>query len=378
MSSLQRKIFKAVNAIPENEEPEVSTQEDKEINNQLTGEQEQETSHKNHKNNTLVEWQTFFDNKRQIIANDGSIFCIYETHATNNIDNNSTTNPSPPPLFIFHHGAGQSALSFALTVKELKKRLNNQCSIVCYDCRGHGDTYTKNDTLLSLSQLTEDLALIVRNVHTNTKQSMVLIGHSMGGAVVADAVSRKLITNLTGVVVLDVVEGSAIESLAYMSAFIQSRPTIFDTLEDAIRWSIRSGGVRNIGSARISIPPLLCPSNNNDTQHPNNTTWQWRTDLTPTKPYWTEWFNGLSEKFLKCPTARLLVLAGADRLDNTLMIGQMQGKFQLLVFNQSGHHIQEDVPDRLAEALVEFQHRYQPLNMPIKRFPIPMPTTNKP
>ncbi|RKP24416.1 Alpha/Beta hydrolase protein, partial [Syncephalis pseudoplumigaleata] len=136
------------------------------------------------------------------------------------------------PLFVFHHGAGQSALSFALTARELRQRTNNQCAIACYDCRGHGKcnddlTRTANDNDLSLARLTQDLVEVVRQVQQHPKQSIILVGHSMGGAVVVDAVARKLIAPMTGVVVLDVVEGSAMESLAYMSAFIQSRPVAF-------------------------------------------------------------------------------------------------------------------------------------------------------
>lgn len=37
----------------------------------------------------------------------------------------------------------------------------------------------------------------------------------------------------------------------------------------------------------------------------------------------------------------MLVLAGTDRLDRELMIGQMQGKFQMIVVPGVGHMIQE-------------------------------------
>ena len=53
------------------------------------------------------------------------------------------------------------------------------------------------------------------------------------------------------------------------------------------------------------------------------------------------WFTGLSSKFLSARTARLLVLAGAERLDKELMIGQMQGKFQLVVLAGVGHLLHE-------------------------------------
>lgn len=53
------------------------------------------------------------------------------------------------------------------------------------------------------------------------------------------------------------------------------------------------------------------------------------------------WFKGLSAAFLAARTARLLVLAGTDRLDKELMIGQMQGKFQLVVVPNTGHMLHE-------------------------------------
>lgn len=47
----------------------------------------------------------------------------------------------------------------------------------------------------------------------------------------------------------------------------------------------------------------------------------------------------------------------------------MQGKYQLVVYQESGHHVMQDVPDKLAVQLVEFWTRNQPLKI-IKRFPI--------
>lgn len=63
--------------------------------------------------------------------------------------------------------------------------------------------------------------------------------------------------------------------------------------------------------------------------------WVWRTDLAGTKPFWENWFTGLSKKFLEARGGKLLILAGTDRLDKELMIGQMQGMFIPL----SSHYI---------------------------------------
>ena len=54
--------------------------------------------------------------------------------------------------------------------------------------------------------------------------------------------------------------------------------------------------------------------------------WIWRTDLASTQPFWETWFRGLSEKFLTAKGGKLLLLAGTDRLDTELIVGQMQGQ----------------------------------------------------
>lgn len=63
---------------------------------------------------------------------------------------------------------------------------------------------------------------------------VVLVGHSMGGAVAVKA--APLIPNLCGVAVIDVVEGTAMEALASMQSFLRSRPTSFSSLPQAIEW----------------------------------------------------------------------------------------------------------------------------------------------
>ncbi|KAH9615342.1 hypothetical protein KSS87_001471 [Heliosperma pusillum] len=68
-------------------------------------------------------------------------------------------------------------------------------------------------------------------------------------------------------------------------------------------------------------------------------------------------YEGLSEKFLSSPVPKLLLLAGTDRLDRTLTIGQMQGKFQMVVVRHTGHAIQEDVPEEFATLVLNFISR---------------------
>ncbi|CAG8548267.1 10742_t:CDS:10 [Cetraspora pellucida] len=250
------------------------------------------------------------------------------------------------PLFVLHHGAGYSGLSFALAALHIKNLTNSEFTIFAYDCRGH------------------DVLKAAFGDDVITNREIFLVGHSMGGCVVADAASKNLIPSVTCMAVIDVVEGSAMEALSGMLNFCRNRPSEFKTVEDAIRWSKKSGTIRNLESARISIPCLLIEQETCT----NIKKYTWRTDLAATQPHWKGWFSGLSEKFLSPSAAKLLILAGTDRLDKPLTIAQMQGKYQLMVLPEAGHMVQEDIPEKTATALLDFWKRNEKLVLPKKPF----------
>lgn len=89
--------------------------------------------------------------------------------------------------------------------------------------------------------------------------------------------------------------------------------------------STRSQTIRNLNSARISVPSLLSQDLRPPSPGTDSRPWTWHTDLAATQPFWEGWFRDLSKKFLKARGGKLLLLAGTDRLDKELMIGQMQG-----------------------------------------------------
>jgi protein phosphatase methylesterase 1 len=280
------------------------------------------------------------------------------------------------PLFVMHHGAGSSGLSFAVLSSEIRKKLPN-AGVLAIDARGHGSTKSTDTGSpdLSLTTLSTDLY----NAILATKSQMswpvlppiILVGHSLGGAVVTDLASRGLLNSLLGYAVLDVVEGSAMDALQSMQTYLSSRPAGFASLKDAIEWHVRSRTIRNAVSARTSVPGLL----SDDGMPPKP--WVWKTDLAATQPFWEGWFVGLSKKFLGARGGKMLLLAGTDRLDTELTIGQMQGmfylspgfwyqrqcanwgigKYALQVFPEAGHFIHEDLPEKTAIALVDFHRR---------------------
>ncbi|KAF1912505.1 Alpha/Beta hydrolase protein [Ampelomyces quisqualis] len=269
------------------------------------------------------------------------------------------TPPATPkaPLLVLHHGAGSSAMSFALLAKEVKKGMP-ELGVLAVEARDHGsvvwDAHGNVDNDLGVENLSQDLVDMLHLTQAKLGWSeappVVLIGHSLGGAVVTHTANTSLLgPKLLGYAVLDVVEGSAMEALKHMQTYLASRPKAFPSLPAAVEWHIRSRTLRNPQSARASVPSLLLQGSDGR--------WAWRTELGSTEAYWENWFTGMSKKFLSGKGAKLLILAGTDRLDKELMIGQMQGKFQLQVFPASGHFLHEDQPDKTAEVVIEFVKR---------------------
>lgn len=68
---------------------------------------------------------------------------------------------------------------------------------------------------------------------------------------------------------------------------------------------------------------------------------------------------GLSDLFMSVTLPKVLVLAGTDRLDRPLTVGQMQGKFQLVLLPQAGHAVHEDQSKSTADVVATFIQRFR-------------------
>ncbi|KAF9437111.1 Conserved oligomeric Golgi complex subunit 2 [Entomortierella beljakovae] len=278
-----------------------------------------------------LDWKDYFDIQRLLEVSD-------EDDPEADITFNIFESKGKPgaPLFVMHHGAGHSALSYALTAREIRKTLDKNVSILSFDCRGH-------------DRLAKDLVNIISTAYGEENPDIVLVGHSMGGAVISEAASRGIIPNLIGVAVLDIVEGVAIETLSNMNGWLERRPNIFRSLDKVIQWGVKSGTVRNVESARVSFPPLVVLSEGSTPETP---CYIWRTDLAASEQYWKGWFTGLTQKFLSAKAGKLLILAGTDRLDKDMTIAQMQDPQQMVpssgasdsTGNNGGQHVPDAFP----------------------------------
>lgn len=216
-----------------------------------------------------LSWSSYFDRETDLDVPDRGRFRVYS----------SGTVTRGQPLFVLHHGGGHSALSWALCARSLRKLGRGEAAVMAFDCRGHGRSSVPGEDDLSLDALAEDLFRVISTFVGSESPDIFLVGHSMGGPVVVRMASQRRM-RIQGVVVIDVVEGTALESVQGfgMRRFLDSRPTSFASPEELIRWSYDSGTVRNLESARVSMPPQAMAGKNDRLF--------WRTNLHASEKYW--------------------------------------------------------------------------------------------
>lgn len=277
-------------------------------------------------------------------------FSTIESYTKGDISFNTYYTPPKSensPLFICVHGAGSSAMTFAKFVENLS---HEDVGIFAYDLRGHGNSSPTTD--FSMDTLVQDFHFIFGRLvatHSLANNTVYLVGHSLGGAILAQYTKVYPDVRFKGLVLLDIVEETAVKSLIAMPQFISNRPQSFPSYTRAIDWHMNFL-LFNRDSASLSVCDLM------KDPKPHH----WKTDLHLTSPYWNTWFGGLSQNFLDFNGPKLLLLSTHEALDKDLIIGQMQGKYQLVTFNnnhQSGHFVHEDLPLQVAICLLDFIKR---------------------
>ncbi|MEW5299451.1 MAG: hypothetical protein WDW36_002468 [Sanguina aurantia] len=448
----------------------------------------------------LSSWEQYWDRKDVCELQDRGSFNVY-------------TAGDKGAVLLCLHGGGYTGLTWSLVAKQLKDRYR----VVAPDLRCHGMSSTWEDEDFSKGTMAADITALWSSLFGCDPQPapVVVVGHSMGGALAVWAAASGGLTGLAGVVVVDVVEGTAIAALPFMGTVLSHRPASFPSPEAAVSWALETRMCHNKEAAAISIPSQLRPHASHDRRTGGSSErrgagsmartggqvampymagaaagadpvgsgrrgslgalseegvaetgdcdcdrqqqqqqgsssragapspdqgrhsggqelhgvphgsdgprwqqqqqqqgvlessgrqeygarggsgggsqqqlqqqqqqqqqqqrrqpvsgplcapeveaggWVWRTPLLRSEPFWREWYCGLSEEMLKLPCPKLLILAGTDRLDKALTIGQMQGRFQMVLLPQAGHAIHEDEPVKTADALLAFLKRFR-------------------
>lgn len=118
-------------------------------------------------------------------------------------------------------------------------------------------------------------------------QSIIMVGHSMGGAIAAKTVDyiqknhaeEEWKDHIKGLFIIDVVEGSAMDALPFMEDIVRNRPAEFADIPHVVKYGFSSFTVRDLRSARVSMPDQVVEK----TDENGNKVYVWRTDLLASK-----------------------------------------------------------------------------------------------
>ncbi|XP_034021048.1 protein phosphatase methylesterase 1-like isoform X2 [Thalassophryne amazonica] len=309
-----------------------------------------------------ISWQEYFKQKEDVsvgAADSRDVFRVYQAG-------------SEGPLLVLLHGGGYSALSWAVFTSAITSRVT--CRVLAMDLRGHGATLVHQSDDFSTQTMSCDVAHVIQACCGETTPPIVLIGHGVGGAIAVHTASNDLLPTIVGLVAIDMVEGNAIDALHSIQNVLKGRPKFFKSVEDAIEWSVSSGQIRNLESARVSVAGQIkrcevedadtltqrslvtdvvverefddqtCVNDNENAASDGSlskgqSVYKWQIDLSKSEKYWDGWFRGTSNLFLACNLPKLLLLAG---------------KFMVHVLPPCGHAVQEDIPDKVADAVATF------------------------
>ncbi|POM65569.1 Protein phosphatase methylesterase, partial [Phytophthora palmivora] len=182
-------------------------------------------------------WAKYFDSKEDLVLPNGD-----------------------GPHVVLLHGGGYTSLTWCLVTAILKEN----CTVHAFDLRGHGQTHTSNDDDLSIDTLVQDTLHVLDHVippktdgADQENPQTIIVGHSLGGALGVRVAATGRVPSLEGVMVIDVVEGTAMASLKHMGAILERRPSRFRSYKDAIHWALHSGTVHNPEAVEVSIPSQL-------------------------------------------------------------------------------------------------------------------------
>lgn len=190
-----------------------------------------------------------------------------------------------------------------------------------------------------------EIALAIIKTLIGEGKTLLLMGHSLGGSIAA-RVAHDI--KPLGLFVLDTIEGIALAAMPKMRGIVNSRPKSFSSAQDAIRYISCSGELSSTASAVISSSGRVRLEGNR---------YVWITNLLPSEQYWTDWFKGFADIFLKAQTYKILCLPNINHLDTPFTIGHMSGKFQLEIVPGANHCLHEDQPDKFVLIITKFLAR---------------------
>jgi len=150
-----------------------------------------------------------------------------------------------------------------MTFASLSTFLRDKYTVVAWDIRGHGGHCRPDETQMDQDTLIEDTLQMLDYTHKRyPDRSILILGHSMGGSIAIKTMARieampndvELKKVIKAILIIDVVEGTAMEALPFMEQIVKNRPPQFPDMRSVVKYGIQSGQVKDMKSARVSMP----------------------------------------------------------------------------------------------------------------------------
>lgn len=145
---------------------------------------------------------------------------------------------------------------------------------------------------MDIDSLVQDCLNLIN--HYNLKNNLVLVGHSLGGAVL----TRVSLVLHCPLIIIDALEELATASLGNITSFLNTRPKSFNCIEDAVKFTHPK-----TETARVSLMDQL------------DKDLHWKCDMTLMQPYWFTWFANHNTNFLQVKSLKLMILSQGIELD---------------------------------------------------------------
>jgi pimeloyl-ACP methyl ester carboxylesterase len=130
------------------------------------------------------------------------------------------------PTVVLMHGGGQTRHSWSGAMRAL---VDAGYHVITFDARGHGESDWSPDGRYSLPLRAADLGTVLKDV----RGPVALVGASMGGATALCAIGEDVCPRAVALIMVDIVPRPNPVGTGRITAFMQSHPDGFATLEAA-------------------------------------------------------------------------------------------------------------------------------------------------
>jgi len=304
------------------------------------------------KNQNILSIEEIEAKTKEITINENEKFSVY-------IDEPEVEKSA---VIILIHGATYTKSTWSSVLYLMKRNEDlKDSTIFAPDLRAHGKSQT-DDKDLSLPKLAEDIEKLFEKFCTDGRLTpisppVIIIGHSLGGLIATEIAVRNKMRKIKVLLSMDCIQDAPDEFIRHCEDSSHHMVNSFDSTEDAIQVYKSNNHLLTQEMAEVSVLPRLKKTDDR---------YSFIVSFKSTQKYWKEWFDNMSNRFLSVKAYKVIFFASTgeeatSKMTTELVTAHMQGKFQLEMFPQSGHCIQEDDPEEFVEKIHHILKRLKPI-----------------